>query len=104
MAQLFLQNSKHYPEVNHIDKNKRNNHVSNLEWCTRTENEHHARKDYRELYKPFYVVYEDGSKSFFEFTPQLAKELGVSKRTIQNYLQKKSKNYTMHGIKEINYV
>ena len=29
-------------EVNHRDGNKRNNHISNLEWVTRQENELHS--------------------------------------------------------------
>lgn len=30
--------------VNHLDKNKRNNHVLNLEWCSMQENWLHARQ------------------------------------------------------------
>jgi DNA-binding NarL/FixJ family response regulator len=31
-------------ECNHIDGNKLNNHINNLEWCTRSENMKHAFK------------------------------------------------------------
>ncbi len=41
VAELYLPKS-HKPEVNHIDGNKLNNHVSNLEWATRSENAKHA--------------------------------------------------------------
>ncbi|RYX83696.1 hypothetical protein EON73_03750, partial [bacterium] len=42
VACTFLKNKNNYTVVNHIDKNKLNNHVSNLEWCTPRENTTHA--------------------------------------------------------------
>ena len=43
VASLFItQSNKKQKYVNHIDGNKQNNHISNLEWCTATENEQHS--------------------------------------------------------------
>jgi len=42
VAKHFVPNINNKPFVNHIDGNKLNNHYSNLEWCTASENMQHA--------------------------------------------------------------
>lgn len=42
VAIAFIPNPLNKPQVNHMDCNKKNNHISNLEWATQDENMHHA--------------------------------------------------------------
>jgi hypothetical protein len=42
IASTFIENPNNYRFINHIDGNKLNNSISNLEWCTHSHNMKHA--------------------------------------------------------------
>lgn len=44
VAKAFIPNPDNKPHINHIDGDKKNNILSNLEWCTQSENMLHSSK------------------------------------------------------------
>lgn len=67
VAAAFLPNPEHKDEVNHIDGNKKNNRLANLEWVTRSENALHAS---RVLGK-----HGGGVEHSVKITPDIAREI-----------------------------
>ena len=41
VAETFIPNTNNLPEVNHLNFNKQDNRVENLEWCTDDQNREH---------------------------------------------------------------
>lgn len=47
VARHYISNPENKSEVNHIDFNRKNNRVDNLEWCTHQENIQHSSNNGR---------------------------------------------------------
>lgn len=57
VAETFIDNPQGLKYVNHIDENKDNNNVSNLEFCTNSYNNQNIRKKKRETVKDEDILY-----------------------------------------------
>lgn len=49
LAEHYIPNPKNLPQVNHIDGNKLNDNIQNLEWITISDNLKHKTKIHKEL-------------------------------------------------------
>jgi hypothetical protein len=79
VAIAYLPNLDNKETVNHIDGNKENNHVNNLEWCTRSENSQHAYDT--GLKKPYTGIKDHGNNKFADEWFELFNQ-GISLRKI----------------------
>jgi len=84
VAKVFIQNPENKEQVNHIDGNKKNSHVSNLEWCTNKENAQHAHDIGLQPNTKTIIQYDFNMNKINEFKSQLeaSRYLNISKWSI----------------------
>nr|QBK85341.1 MAG: HNH endonuclease [Iridovirus LCIVAC01] len=80
----FISNSQNFPFVNHKDRNKRNNRVTNLEWVNNSMNAKHCVETGRDQYKRAVRQYDLQHNFIKEFSSirEAAKAVGLKPNNI----------------------
>jgi len=99
IAETLIPNPKCLKQVNHIDGNKLNNNISNLEWVSNAENTqygydnnlYHSRKRSHAVK----VITKDGKELIFKSIRMCSEQLGLNRKTITAILKgtKTTNNY-----------
>ena len=99
IATTFLENLINTEmTVNHIDGNRRNNHISNLEWLTRADNiKHGFDTGLYSCKKPISISSENHEVKLFTSMAETSRYLGRDSRYISAQLKNKRAIYSIDG-------
>lgn len=78
VAEAYIPNPENLECINHIDEDKLNNSVNNLEWCTWDYNNKHGSRTKRTM-KPVYCIELD---KVFDGVRPAARTLGISNGSV----------------------
>jgi len=89
-ANLFIPNPNGYKYINHIDSNKLNYSLDNLEWCTNSYNVQHGWDSGNRTYKNNTKVQAediDGNKYIFDSIRKLGEALHLDRHKVARILK-----------------
>lgn len=92
VAEAFIPNPYNLPEVNHKDENKSNNHVGNLEWCTKLYNVNYGTRLERAVsFAPVAQLEKDGTLiATYKSIADASRYTGVGECSIRNCIKGRS--------------
>ena len=96
VAKAFIDNPNNYPCVNHIDENKENNCVDNLEWCTYQYNLNYGTCQQRRVANTDYKAIAD-KIDYQEISRKVAEKL-INRQDLSKQVFQYTKNGTLVAI------